>query len=193
MVRNEKHNILINSHQLLMRERDCNYTLDRLASDLKRSKKTLYKFFRSKNQLITEVFKEHLEYINRLFEEIEHSDISEIDKLIKYIYLVDESLREIRLSRWYEQAKKHTGIKDNYFELRVDCYEHYLNKGLTPFEPQLEYYGQTKPLLSSFLVSSLEANYFRSTLQEITERKPLEYVEKLIFLLHGCLISLKND
>lgn len=187
-----KNDIISDSHLLLMQERDRNYTLDRLASDIKRSKKTIYKCFGSKDSLIREVFTAHKNYVAVQFDEMDRANISEIDKLIKYIYLVDSSIREIRMSRWYHQAKRYIKIKEQYFELRTQVYEQYLMKGLLPYDQQIKHYQKTPSEITNFIISSIEYNYYGRSVYEVKTERQNQYVDQLIFMLHGCLISLAD-
>ena len=185
-----KQDILNESYGLLMKQYDKEYTIDALASDLSRSKKTIYKFFDSKNKLVEEIFKRHRERLDWEFNEIEKSDDIRIEKLIKQVYLINDAIREIRLSRWYQQAKKYVYIKDSYFELRVEVFEEHLRNGLSPFNQELGQYGKAPDDIIHFIISSLENHYFYTDLYTIRREKETHYVDQLLFLLHGCLISI---
>lgn len=187
-----KHSILSDSHLFLMQESHSNYTVDLLAKDIKRSKKTIYKCFGSKLSLIKAVFTIHQNYIRTQFDEVDRNNVPNIDKLIKYIYLVDESIKEIRLSRWYHQAKRYVKLKEVYFELRTQVYEAHLIDGLRPYEEKL--FQHQKPLiaLTNFIISSLEFNYFHRSALAIKNNRPNEYVDQLVFMLHGCLIGIED-
>ncbi|MEM7484175.1 MAG: TetR/AcrR family transcriptional regulator [Bacteroidota bacterium] len=192
METNLRNHIISDSHYLLMQEKDNGYTVDSLAKDMKRSKKTIYKVFGSKSELIKEVITTHQAHLLKQFNEIAKSDESEIDKLIKYIYRIDGSLREIRLSRWYQQAKQYVRLKEKYFEIRIEIYEVYLKIGLLPYNDHLNHYQKSLQTIIQFIVSSLEYNYFYRSVDDIKNDTPNQYVDELVFLLHGCLISLDD-
>ncbi|WGK66239.1 hypothetical protein [Croceiramulus getboli] len=175
-----------------MQQRDQNYTLDRLATDIKHSKKSIYKYFGSKISLIEEVFRTHREYVRLQFERIDSEHILEIDKLFKYIYLVDDSIKQIRLSRWYHQAKPYNKIKEHYFILRTEVYEPFLLKGLYRYEQKLAAYQITPESLADYVLSSIEHCYFQNNINDIKAEENNPHTDHLIFTLHGCLISLED-
>ncbi len=188
-----KQDILNKSYILLMQQYDKEYTVDALASDLKRSKKTIYKFFNSKNKLVEEVFDRHRLQLEREFYEIEKSDDIRIEKLVKQVYRINYAIKEIRLSRWYQQAKRYVYIKDKYFQLRAEVFEVRLRNGLSPFNRELRQYGKAPDDITNFTISSLEQYYFHNDLYTLKREKESKYVDQLLFLLHGCLISIIHD
>ncbi|WP_299362734.1 TetR/AcrR family transcriptional regulator [Winogradskyella sp.] len=188
-----KQHILQESQELLMKEFQHDYTIDSLSKDLKRSKRTIYRFFESKYELIREVLVIHKSELVVSFEKISKEEDLGIEKLIRYIYLINDTLREIRLSRWYQHAKQYPDIQEEYFSIRFEIIEEYLKSGLNPYSKALSSYGKSSDEITNFIVNSLENYYFHTESQILQQSIKTGYVDDLIFLLYGSLISVSHD
>ncbi len=169
------------------------YTVDALASDLGCSKKTIYKYFKSKNELLDAVFSNYKDIVLRRFQSINNGSDGEVDILMKYIYAVDRSVWEIRMSRWYIQSKDSSSMQEQYFDLRLSVFENYMLKALIPFEQNLLHRGKTNIHIADYIIGSLESHYLNTPADQLKNTQSKTFVDTLLFLVHGYLIHLEDD
>lgn len=81
----DKNKILIFSHDKFIRDGFYKTNLDEIASELKISKKTIYKFFPSKMKLLEEVIDFRINNISTMLDEIVDSDDDTITKFLRLI------------------------------------------------------------------------------------------------------------
>ncbi|MCX7877084.1 MAG: TetR/AcrR family transcriptional regulator [Ignavibacteria bacterium] len=81
----DKNKILNFSHDKFIKEGFYKTSIDEIASELKISKKTIYKYFPSKARLLDEVMDMRISNINKLLDEIVDSEDDTITKFLKLI------------------------------------------------------------------------------------------------------------
>ncbi len=192
-MKNPRNKLLEASTAELIKPAGQSYTVDALASDLGCSKKTIYKHFRSKEELMCAVLLTYQKIVERRFQRIGMEQSNEVDILMKYIYAIDKSIRDIRMSRWYKHSKDSNRMQEHYFGLRLSIYERYLMKALFSFEQNFLSRGKNTVDVMNYVISTLEHFYVNSTLDALQNAKSKTFVDTLIFVLHGCLISLESD
>ncbi len=77
-----KDKILQYSKEVFYREGFYKITMDEIARDLKISKKTIYKYFPSKEAIVKELIEETLQRVNIAHDEILQRDINSLEKLV---------------------------------------------------------------------------------------------------------------
>ena len=77
-----KEKILQYSKEVFYREGFYKITMDEIARDLKISKKTIYKYFPSKEAIVKELIEETLQRVNIAHDEILQRDINSLEKLV---------------------------------------------------------------------------------------------------------------
>lgn len=90
-----KKNILIHSREKFLKEGFYKISMDEIASDLKISKKTIYKYFSSKENLVEEAVEMHREEIRRNIEGIIKTQDNAIVKIITLMSLVGHFVSKI--------------------------------------------------------------------------------------------------
>jgi AcrR family transcriptional regulator len=90
-------------------------SIDEIARDYHISKKTIYKYFKSKDELLNSVVKDFTSKVTEQIIEIMKSDKNSIDKLIDVLNLIQTSIRQLSL-RYIDDIQKHKPKLWNYIE-----------------------------------------------------------------------------
>ncbi len=101
----EKDRILEHAKEKFFRDGVSTTTMDELASDLHISKKTIYKFFPSKDAIIDEIMEFIMSMVKRKFESVLKSEENAVIKIYRITsFITDFSLRIG--NRWLREMKK---------------------------------------------------------------------------------------
>ena len=82
-------------------------SMDDIARELTISKKTIYQYFKDKDDLVSTVTKKQMDMERREIEEIEKSSVDAIDELAKMSVCVRKNLKEINPSLLFDLQKYH--------------------------------------------------------------------------------------
>jgi len=147
----EKEKIMLHARERILKEGFYKITMDEIATRLRISKKTIYKYYRSKDELINDVINEHKKFIETTISEIFNSDSNSVEKLFQMVQFfsqlalrigenllndmrlhkpelwkeIDEFRKNIILAnifRLIEQGKKEGMIVDQPTEILVAIY-----------------------------------------------------------------------
>ncbi len=183
-----KDNILQASAVILLEKDQGRYTMDHLAADLNRSKKTIYKYFDSKQALIRSVIKIETQKIERTFQDLEKSNRSAEDRLIETVYLIDATISKIQNSILYKQMGDQNLFIEHYFDLRVSIFETYLQRFLQPLEKKLCVRFKSSRMMTQFVIATIEGHYFY-TLKDSKQISDKDFTDGLAFLIHNTLVN----
>lgn len=103
----KKEQILIQSFELFMKFGIKSVTMDDIAKNLGISKKTLYRFFANKDELVHAILDKHLETDKCYIKSLENLEGNAIDDLIQIATMVNETLKKIHPSIHYDLEKYH--------------------------------------------------------------------------------------
>lgn len=139
-----KENILEASYMLFHRYGIRSVSMDDIARELTISKKTIYQYFKDKDDLVSTVTTKHMDMERREMEEIEKSSLDAIDELAKISLCFRKNLKDINPSLLFDLKKYHRkawdiwmgfknefiknnivgnlnkGIKDGFFRKEID-------------------------------------------------------------------------
>ncbi|NLT50944.1 MAG: TetR/AcrR family transcriptional regulator [Ignavibacteria bacterium] len=102
-----KEKILQYSKEVFYREGFYKITMDELASGMKISKKTIYKYFPSKESIINELIEETLQRVNIAHDEILQRDINSLEKLVAVGKFIINDILSIN-NKMLNDLKQHT-------------------------------------------------------------------------------------
>lgn len=120
----EKEKILNIIEEKIFKEGFYKTTMDELASDLQMSKKTIYKIFPSKNDLVKEIIGRFTKRTEKTILEILHSDQNAVQKITRWLSILskittkisDKTLNDLRIHfphLWDEVDKFRTEMMTN--------------------------------------------------------------------------------
>lgn len=89
--------------------------IDEIASEFHISKKSIYKYFKSKDDLLTTVVKDFAGKVTEEIIQIMKNDKNSVEKLIDVLMLIQNSMRTISL-KYLEDIRKHKPKLWNYIE-----------------------------------------------------------------------------
>lgn len=81
----EKEKILLHARERILKEGFFKITMDEIATGLRISKKTIYKYYRSKDELINDVINEHKRFVETTIFTIFNSELSSVEKLFQMV------------------------------------------------------------------------------------------------------------
>lgn len=102
-----------------------NFTVERLASDLGMSKKTIYKYFPTKDILLKKIFEFFTGGIKKHFENIAHSDENPVVKLNRVMDYLIKWMMHLQSNRMMEVKMHHPHIWKKIEEFRADITKYF--------------------------------------------------------------------
>ncbi len=108
--------------------------MDDIARELTISKKTIYQYFKDKDDLVYTVTKIHMDMERREMEEIEKSSVDAIDELAKISICMRKNLKDINPSLLFDLKKYHKKAWDQWLTFKNEFIKNNivenLNKGI---------------------------------------------------------------
>jgi len=112
--------ILEHGFELFARDGVKGFTVENLAKDLVMSKKTIYKFFPTKEILLQKIFQYLMTTLAGHFANIRGKDINPLDKFIQVMSEITRTLNRIPISRVNEMKARYPGIWKDIERFRLD-------------------------------------------------------------------------
>lgn len=97
-------------------------SMDDVAREMSISKKTLYRCFRDKNELICKTLDRDLELIEQKVDEIRAEDKNPVRQVVKIATFVSEYLKDINPSMIYDLQKYHPDIHAHFISYRQNTF-----------------------------------------------------------------------
>ncbi|TXC85160.1 TetR/AcrR family transcriptional regulator [Luteibaculum oceani] len=120
----ETANILDGAHELFLKRGFKSVTMDDIASHLKVSKKTIYKWFSDKETLITKVVQRHLEQVQSMVCEICSDQKNAVAEMLSIGTCISKTKQSVSQNIFYELEKYYPDA----FKLIEDHREHFVKK-----------------------------------------------------------------
>ena len=187
----KRNNILEASAHLLLRYNKSQYTMDNLAADLNCSKKTIYKYFDSKEELIQSILKNEIDKIEQDFERLDIAICDPLEKALEALYLMNEMVGKIRNSTLYRQVQGNNLLMEYYFDLRLNVFEVYLQQFFQPFNKGFQAGFKTTEVLSKFVIDTIEGHYFYA-FSENRSSSNRDFIDGLAFLIHRTISNIES-
>lgn len=129
-----KENILEASYVLFHRYGIRSVSMDDIARELTISKKTIYQYFKDKDDLVSTVTTKHMDMERQEMEEIEKSSVDAIDELAKISLCFRKNLKDINPSLLFDLKKYHKKAWDIWMGFKNEFIKNNivgnLNKGI---------------------------------------------------------------
>lgn len=116
-----KERILTETKELFFRYGIKSITMDDVAKHLSISKKTIYQFFKDKDELVAIVAKKHMEENEKAIKEIASTAIDPIDEVLKISDHIKQSLQNLGSSVLYDIEKFHPKAWKIFLEHKENC------------------------------------------------------------------------
>lgn len=110
------------SHDLFMRYGIRSITMDDIAGHLSISKKTIYQYFKDKNELILQVTRDHLEHEKKEIENIKSVTSNAVETLIEESLCLRKNITDMNPSLLYDLRKYYLEAWDLYMEYKQKVY-----------------------------------------------------------------------
>jgi AcrR family transcriptional regulator len=117
-----KQKIIEGSHDLFMRFSIKSVTMDDIAKHLTISKKTIYQYFKDKNDLVLQVTSDHLEAEKLEIQTIKSSTSNAIETLIEESMCLRRNITDMNPSLLYDLKKYHQPAWELYLESKEKVY-----------------------------------------------------------------------
>ncbi|MEM6516172.1 MAG: TetR/AcrR family transcriptional regulator [Bacteroidota bacterium] len=169
--------ILHRAHKLFLNNSNTNLvTMDNLATELKCSKKTVYKYFNTKDDLLNAMCDYEITKWNDAAEQVFFNNKSDVTRLNTIIYNVDKSISCFFKAPISQQFERKAVVVNAYQNLRQQSFEYYLKMAIQPYEDFLKKKKQSIEELAEFIITYLETIHQK-------EQPNQSGVETLIFLV----------
>ncbi len=175
--------------QRIMKPKTKLLTMDNFASDLGCSKKTLYKHFDSKTELIKAVW--DIEFID-----IEASFCKSVGKgealkehVVQTLYHLHETIAKLSDSMLGPKSGYAHLFWEKYFDIRTDIFEYHLIHAFLPFEDKVLEGFQSVGALVQFLLCTMEDyHFYEPGHRHIQDNK---FIDGLIWLVYNSVLANK--
>jgi AcrR family transcriptional regulator len=117
-----KENIIEASHDLFMRFGIKSVTMDDIAKHMSISKKTIYQYFRDKNDLVLMVTKSHLEREKKEIEIIKEQTSNAVETLIEESLCLRKNITDMNPSVLFDLKKHHKEAWELYLQSKETVY-----------------------------------------------------------------------
>lgn len=119
MINNTKEKILENAEALFNRYGVRSVSMDDIARELSISKKTIYQFFKDKDELVTLITKEHIDRERSIMASVRTTAANAIEELFKLSSCIREHIKEINPSMMFDIQKYHPKAWSLWLEFKV--------------------------------------------------------------------------
>ena len=117
-----RENIIQASHDLFMRFSIKSITMDDIAKQLSISKKTIYQYFKDKNDLVLQVTRDHLEEEKQEIQTIKENSSNAIEILIEESLCLRRNITDMNPSLLFDLKKYHHQAWALYLESKEKVY-----------------------------------------------------------------------
>jgi len=162
MYKNEqsKEHILEQGFETLIRDGIKFFTVEALAARLGMSKKTIYKFFPSKEILIEKIVGYFTEMVERKLSEIVKSDIDPIEKFTNFMDFIIDKLSQVSMDRMIEVKTRYPTVWGKIEAFRIS-----LIKDFASIFIEAQEKGFARKNLNMNIVATIYMNIINSTFQ----------------------------
>lgn len=167
-------------------------TMDDIATNLGMSKKTIYKYFSNKKDVVRKVSQGHMNYMDTMMDQIEKVAKNPIDELLKISDFLSEMFQNINPNLFFELKKYYPESWSNFECHKQECLISSISRNLEQGMHQ-GLYRKSLPIkvLAKFRVEQVELG-FNQEIFPYPEYK-VDKVQMAIFdhFIHG-ILSLKG-
>lgn len=112
--------IIVAADSLFMKYGARSVTMDDIARELSVSKKTIYQYYKDKDEIVTLVSQAHIEQEKKEFTEIYESSNNAIEEIFKISQCIRKMVTEINPSLLYDLQKYHRKAWDLYLDYKTE-------------------------------------------------------------------------
>ena len=112
--------IIVAADSLFMKYGARSVTMDDIARELSVSKKTIYQYYKDKDEIVTLVSQAHIEQEKKEFTEIYESSNNAIEEIFKISQCIRKMVTEINPSLLYDLQKYHRRAWDLYLDYKTE-------------------------------------------------------------------------
>lgn len=112
--------IIVAADSLFMKYGARSVTMDDIARELSVSKKTIYQYYKDKDEIVTLVSKAHIDQEKKEFTEISETSDSAIEEIFKISQCIRKMVTEINPSLLFDLQKYHRKAWDLYLDYKTE-------------------------------------------------------------------------
>ncbi len=125
-----KEKIIEGASQLFMKYGVRSITMDDIASQLAISKKTIYQFFKNKDELVTTISSAHMEMEKSEYSEIEDNTTNAIEEIIEVSNCFREHMHEVNPKLLFELKKYHPEAWSVYTKFKTEFVKGHIKRNI---------------------------------------------------------------
>jgi len=120
IIHTQKDHILLQSSQIMMQDGVRSFTIDAFAKQLRISKKTIYKYFPTKEDLLIKSVEYFLNRIGKKIKVVERSEENSVIRIVKIMQIVLHHVSHISASRMAEMKMQYPNAWQKIEAFRLD-------------------------------------------------------------------------
>ena len=152
-----KEKILEGASKLFFKYGVRSVTMDDVASNLSISKKTIYQFFKNKDDLVTSISKEHMAEEKDDYLQIEDCSTNALEEIMEVSQCFRRHMNEINPKLLFELKKYHSVAWNIYVQFKTDFIKNHIKRNIERGISEGYYRGDLNPdILSTFRVEQVE-------------------------------------
>lgn len=155
--RGVKEKILEGASKLFLRYGVRSVTMDDVASNLAISKKTIYQFFKNKDELVTSISRSHMEIEKDDYSAIENKSVDAIDEITQVSECFRKHMGDIHPKILFELKKYHSDAWQIYMQFKTKFVKDHIKRNIERGIAEGFYRDSINPdILSKFRVEQVE-------------------------------------
>lgn len=152
-----KEKILEGASKLFMKYGVRSVTMDDVASALAISKKTIYQFYKNKDELVTSISKSHMEEEKYDYSLIEENSVDAIDEIYRVSNCFRKHMVDIHPKILFELKKYHSAAWQIYMKFKTEFVRNHIKRNIERGISEGYYRSELNPeILSAFRVEQVE-------------------------------------
>lgn len=152
-----KEKILEGASRLFMKYGVRSVTMDDVASALAISKKTIYQFYKNKDELVTSISKSHMSEEKDDYSQIEENSVDAIDEICRVSNCFRKHMANIQPKILFELKKYHSAAWQIYMKFKTEFVKNHIKRNIERGITEGYYRSEVNPeILSAFRVEQVE-------------------------------------
>ena len=152
-----KEKILEGASKLFMKYGVRSVTMDDVASALAISKKTIYQFYKNKDELVTSISRSHMSEEKDDYSLIEENSVDAIDEIYQVSNCFRKHMADIHPKILFELKKYHSAAWQIYTKFKTEFVKNHIKRNIERGISEGYYRSEVNPeILSAFRVEQVE-------------------------------------
>ncbi|MDR2085281.1 MAG: TetR/AcrR family transcriptional regulator [Bacteroidales bacterium] len=170
-----------------------NTTMNDIANESKKGRRTLYTYFKNKKEIINAIIDEELSYVVSSLESIAAMNIDPLEKLTKFVVTRMESVREIVIrngslhAEFFKNTVNVELFRRKFEKKEINLLERIFSEGVEKKVFNISSDSYQAAVLTHFIMQGLDVPYIRGILDESNLEKKEALKKKMFLIIKGLI------